>query len=70
MENIEETNELILCLGSNREREWNIGRAAEPGTGMEYRACGGTAARFFCFRTFRSGGLYDSGWERFHDPIP
>lgn len=29
MENIEETNELILCLGSNREREWNIGRAAE-----------------------------------------
>lgn len=29
MESAGETNELILCLGSNREREWNIGRAAE-----------------------------------------
>lgn len=29
MESVEGTNELILCLGSNREREWNIGRAAE-----------------------------------------
>ena len=65
MENIEETNELILCLGSNREREWNIGRAAE-----RLRASFVSARFAPAVYTFRSGGLYDSGWERFHDPIP